>query len=853
MTGVKLLGPMGLLAELELRAGLGCEQKDVAADRLLAYCTAMGEYRDSCRDGELPFYARSFDVDMIGVAQRVLQWRDALVYAGLGKLEALPDGLHIGAGRIVSDILGVERFWSSESSVADRWMRLLEAGTYLDEGWEIEVRMREKLVEPTIRECLDRCGANVTYLTEVPKPGHKLRMLRFQSLTDGYQWALTREGMEKAVYVNSDNVTFNAVLESLGKELVDAASDGAFTQVSQLFGAGLRLFAPNPEYSDLVAYLSVPYHPLNDYVTEDGVSLKRKLLGHITANGGWGKDDRSQKSWDDLLGEARQRDCREYAMPLNLCIGQWKSGCSLEAIRAYCDALGVWIEKKTPKVPDACVREQLSCVGESFRLLPGILRLTGKISFKYDELMMLVRSVSACCSYRTASAQQGSVEVVPDIRAIASDCDRVVWTDCVDRGMGAYAYSFLPEDDISKLNDAGMKIPMHGSVLKAEALAAELAFAHIRKELVVLVPGRMEGRSQYPVHIGHWDGKVEDMCQWVPDGRMVDVRDANTQQMEHKVDSAIFKGLEEPKEGGVAKRDKESFSSLKMLVQHPFDYVMEYLMGCKTAEEDKIALVKGNVVHTLLNNVMVDSEYDWDEAKSMLTDGFEYCFNRAVSEVGLMLLGASNSMVLTQFKAILKQKAIPSFIKIIDANSLKIVGSEVCLAAKLEEIGDVEAKIDLLLEDRDRNYVVFDFKWTDGKDSKRLKEIEENREMQLALYSAVVEKSKGRPVVASGYFMPRQGKLITSYKGFAEMDEVEVVEKNSNDSILQMVRNSYIFRMQQLIGADGESVIEEGEMMELGDNQPAYDAVEGLFPLEKSSKKKASSYGKNVILKGMLK
>ena len=94
-----------------------------------------------------------------------------------------------------------------------------------------------------------------------------------------------------------------------------------------------------------------------------------------------------------------------------------------------------------------------------------------------------------------------------------------------------------------------------------------------------------------------------------------------------------------------------------------------------------------------------------------------------------------------------------------------------------------------------------------------------------------------------------------------ESKKVKVVQKQSTDSIFEMVKKSYEFRMSQLIGDAGESVIEEAEQMKVTDLGIAGYHDEGdRFPLKGITVKakggytgeKSTTYGKNVVLKGML-
>jgi hypothetical protein len=171
----------------------------------------------------------------------------------------------------------------------------------------------------------------------------------------------------------------------------------------------------------------------------------------------------------------------------------------------------------------------------------------------------------------------------------------------------------------------------------------------------------------------------------------------------------------------------------------------------------------------------------------------------------------------------------------------------------------------MVLQNPDGKYVIMDFKWTDGKDKKREEEIKNNMEMQLALYAQAVRQHFGEgdepSVEAIGYFMLRQGVFITEYQGLKKSKKVKVVQKQCTDSIFEMVKKSYEFRMSQLMGDAGESVIEEAEQMKVTDlGIEGYHDEGDRFPLKGITVKakggytgeKSTTYGKNVVLKGML-
>ena len=860
----KHVGPLGLLGELELRAGLS-RLYPSQTTRVLNYCEALNQCGKDSATPESLFYWKSFGVDMLNVSRRLLEWRDALVYAGMKDLKAIPEGISAGAKNILSDILDVEEYFKDECSIGDRWARLAKESDYLSSDWTIEVRMKEDLVDPVILNCLKNSGATCEFITELPEIGHNVTVNKFANLVDGYQWALTQDNAHQGVYINNDNVSLNGVLTSLGKANVGAEASGVYTQISQLFSSGMKLFINPVDYDALVSYLSVPIHPLNDYILSEDKTLRYALYSHMTAQGGFGKNERTQCDWNSIIEAAKPKDGRKTVLSLDHCLGQWEKGATLSAIEAYCEEWSKWCVRKSAATQDSAVAQQLLTIKDSFDVLPKFLSLTGKDKFTETELIVNIASAAIFCTYTTAVPMLGSLDVIADIKAIAAPCERAVWMDCYDQGMSGYQYSFLNESDITLMNAAGMVIPTYDKQLQAEAVAKHLAYSYIRTELVVLTPEKVECRKSYPQQIPHWDGKVEDMTDWIPDGKEIPAVEANTQKVIHKVSSTIFNGLDTPKDEGGIGRNYESFSSLDMLIQNPFDYVLQYVFGCNETNRAILSAVKGTVVHNMFNNAVLESDNDWTKLKAALVENFDKNFEKAVNEVGMELLSPNNRLTYNLFKNIIKTCSIPSFIKIIEDNMLTVVGSEVDFIVDFEQIGKFNAKVDMVLQNPEGKYVIMDFKWTDVKDKKREEEIEKNMEMQLALYAQAVRQHFGKgddsSVEAIGYFMLRQGVFITEYQGLTKSTKVKVVKKKRTDSIFDMVKKSYECRMNQLIGEDGESVIEEGEQMKVTDlGIEGYHDQGDRFPLqgiEAKSKggyrgEKLTTYGKNVVLKGML-
>ena len=121
-------------------------------------------------------------------------------------------------------------------------------------------------------------------------------------------------------------------------------------------------------------------------------------------------------------------------------------------------------------------------------------------------------------------------------------------------------------------------------------------------------------------------------------------------------------------------------------------------------------------------------------------------------------------------------------------------------------------QIDFILKKKNEvtnedEYYIFDFKWTNSP-NKRKEELENRKELQLALYQKILE-ADGKNVVMRGYYLLKQAILLTAYTDFVSSDKIEVIEQKSTADIFEQAVESYWERIMNL--QDG--FIEEGEEM----------------------------------------
>ena len=313
----------------------------------------------------------------------------------------------------------------------------------------------------------------------------------------------------------------------------------------------------------------------------------------------------------------------------------------------------------------------------------------------------------------------------------------------------------------------------------------------------------------------------------------------------HKIDPKIVEDF---------KREKESYSSINTLIQRPVDYLLDYVKGYKEYGLEGVAdvsTVEGNVAHAYIEELGKRCDNNPKAMLEMHRKDYNNLLAQVISEKGLILYLEENILEKNNFKASLKE-SVEILLGIIIENGLTIEGFEYNLTSDIANIGKVCAKIDCLLRDlADGKYVIIDFKNSSSKTYHR--KIEENRELQLAVYRKLVEKELGE-VKFIGYFAIPRKTLYTPENTLNVNSAIEEVEKKESMDIFEMAAKGYVFRWSQL----RQGILEEGEGLPLA--EISYTLQSDLYPLEyvesddKKEKLKATAYGnKNIVLKGGLK
>lgn len=301
----------------------------------------------------------------------------------------------------------------------------------------------------------------------------------------------------------------------------------------------------------------------------------------------------------------------------------------------------------------------------------------------------------------------------------------------------------------------------------------------------------------------------------------------------------------------IKKRTVESASSIEKFIQYPFDWVMEYNLkmrayqGIQLGRENQL---KGNIAHKVIENLfskLINKQVS--ELKISLIE-FENEFDKVVKQEGVLFLQPEKRFELSEFKNKF-QKSFFGLLDVIIKNELSIENCEYTFGYDepyfLNEIdSNLVGSIDLLLKNKAGNQVVFDLKWT-FSDKKYEKKIQNNEEIQLALYTAAL---KNRADIITGYYLLNQNKLITTANLQGDV-VLQISSEYSMKNVLSKIKNSVRFRWEEI--KNGKLEIGDGLSKDLLDYQNQIDVIQ--LPTQDNDKnKKVNPYAGFELFKGQL-
>ncbi len=864
--GVKFVGPVGLLGELELRAGLTRGE----AEPYVRYGTFKEALKGYLKKTPKSVFAASAEKNMDSVAKMILRWRDSLVMAGWNRT--------ITAGSpILKEIAGIEEHYRKMpryEGVADRWQLLLDYfGKNPLRDTKIEVVNERGEIHPTIATVLDNINAKQTdtviYRSKVPVVGQKVKAYLFDDLNDAMLAAAVTLDPQKDVIVCSNTKTFNNFLNLTGKKNVTSTLKNCNAPLLQLFKLLLLLLAEPKNLYNIVTYLETKPSPV-----KSGGSLARYLMKIC----GWGSDadwKKYQEKYEEPDVEWKKKVLESHNAFKKKMTSTDSEPLTFGVVKNAVSELKTWAISQNMVAANTKIEYELTdAQKEELSTLVGFCKKFEAIERADDDVLTSVDLVAYADEiyddgdYDDYEAVVGSFDTYPSLAAIHTQvtCGKLVWVDCYGDVAAKEDMEFLNEKEKAELRELGVRIWSRPEQVAAQISSLTTFAQSCSEELLLFIPKKVHGEAVAPSPLLSCLAVEPEVAHFDLGSTMAETVKLPQRQTYHKLLEPIKSHRKATKDGAA----KESYSSLNMLVNSPFDYVMKYLAGIYAPNInnlDGLFRIKGNVAHKCLEVICAECNNDVAAVKAIVEDK-EKLFTRidnVAQQVGLVLLLKENQLEFARFKSLL-QSSFMNLLDIIIENNLTIAGLEAEYTEDASDITDnnasLEAKVDLVLSDAKGAIYIFDLKFSNPKSYKETLQDNQGKILQLDIYKHCIEKS-GKRVVFRGYFLLTDGRLYTADDCLKKSSNITIVKpgnKYMDGNGMEMLHHSYIFRYEEL--ANG--LLEEGEGLrcesQKDENEDAYYYhVEDkkLYPYAstgvKTPVKDENKYSEYTIFKGGLK
>lgn len=841
---VQVLETQGLLSQLALHAGIYHEVAPFPV-RLVSYCQALEEYN---KKNPHHLFSQSFQLDEISVAKVLLQWRDMLSLAGwdsqceLENCERLNTLLQIDAHY-------VDYGWPALLQELSQQMELMLKGEVripeMYRELEIVVPCPRKIlpdyIQPLFR-LLEKMGVVITEEADdrMEQFPVSISVIEFTQQWKAEAWLSQLEPTEYEVWINSNNKRLDNWLHMSGKPVGGSKMIQSNPQIVQLFLLSVQLFQRPLDVNMLLQYLYLPECPLD-------WELRNELAKNIVREGGF-----SSAKVLECIGKYIQDDSEReerYLHYLPFDLRRDLDSLVLESeevsVSVLCEFLGrirMYASQRVGKIESMMLEDvrgaQLREVVFMIDALLEHIEKSGKEMLPFSTLCQWAQSLYESKDFAMYDAQQGSRMILRSPSGMAGEVSKTIWCDCYGDVVQELSTGFLSAHELEQLAKAGVCFwnPCHEMEFRNRMLRRPL---HYTTEKLTLVSCQWKGSTriethpllfQLPSEVERIDG--DELYKSMLKKDVIPV--CNRREEDRK--QVCFDAEKYP----VKWRGTESFSSLEKLLQNPFDYFMCYTLGFTdmSATGIKLSLTYGNVAHDVVE-CLFTAEREGQTLMEFVKNGYQQAFNQALAKKGALLLLPAYHFDKDRLYYQL-MKCVVKLADIIHKNGLTVVQ---CEKEEFQDLGlgenvMVTAYIDMLLNDKAGNSVVFDLKWTSKKDKHKIL-LENNRAAQLAIYRAMLEQHENHPdAVRTAFFVMPEGKLYSTESFIG--NDCEQIRPAGNVDIMEQIRKGYAARVEE---------ISKGRI-ETGGDEPIseipYANVPGVFPLEskgiKRPKKEENKY-----------
>lgn len=825
----------GLLDRIKLHAGLRRRIKP-QGERFVAYYKAMSAYMKDTRDS---IFRESFNTDPLKTAEQCLAWRDALAAAGWNA------GTQAQSARLTA-LQGIEKHFTGGKdgkkeniSLAEEIFEITEEikkGCSLPAGLEIQMpfepdilppaerglleALQEKGAEIKIMPCRENKNTNLDKITALleGKNAEKeitlaendgtFKIWHFADRTESMKYLSTLPADSFSTWINENNQELDSWLKLAGKPVAGSNISG-LPQIAQLLVIGISLFSRPLNIYRLMDWLNMPSSPLPEY-------LRSRLSAEIAAQGGYYNPECKKiieeflnydYSDKDIEEKERKEKIKKNEERVNNFLNFFensqkeKNYIEISKLKIFIENLKLWCIRQVNLNTniDPHEKAQLAAVKEQCAAMLAILPDGTSGTIEYKKIESMLGSINSAVEMTLYNAESGCRNAIDSSGKLAAISPKTIWCGFYDKPEEKLRYSFLYEEEKTELKS--LNFWEEKNERKFNRILMLMPFMY-SENLVLAIADKngTENTKKHPVIIRLENQiKKESFKELVIEHKGQEITKTEEKDIIDNRLAADASSFEIDK-GIIKPRQKESATSLEMLIQNPMDYVFKYMAKIKPegiAAINDIDPTKGTVAHAVIKAIFEPSENEPKGTREYINANFETIFNKQLEQCGAILLLPENYFEKELLRTQLKE-CLGLLIKTFEKNNLKVKYCEKEYSQEnFLETASAKGIADMVLEDKDGNIYLFDFKWS-GKENKYSDLIKENRSVQLALYSSLIKKTENKGVKAAAYVLLPKTTVITCGGNLQGNNVIHINDSKSMEDVFETVKNSYKYRMEQL-------------------------------------------------------
>lgn len=841
------VGLPGFVAALEQR--LGFPERGDNVLRSYSYERAL---RTSLEQTPTLFFARSFNADPHGAAERLLELRDELLLNAPADFSL--SSLEASGGRL-ADLASVERAYAEIDPEPGTAERIRAIVSDLDEGTvpcgvhEVELvdelRLWPRLVRELLQLLEERQGVAI-----IAQPAATPQARETQSDLAAVQRALARSRAGDHMDPTAAPSCDGSVVLVRGASLADAADAAALMMrddrlkpqetvvVSAAEGdvldealhrAGLPMTGgrsdgePDPTAQVLALFVLLQFKPVDldllcQYLelTKSPVPrrLRRALRKALQEMPGY-QGAEWRKAWTAWHDDQATSESERERASFWLNVGTVEVGETLgrEAVSAACTRFARWVRHRPD---DEESRSRVVAVHFAVTV-ERVLDAHGATELSQDELHSFVADIlRATASTTTRARESGAPFTVATPAAVLEGAGTVLVWGFSDGVLPHPAASFFTPEERASLAAANVDLPADDLPVRLHRDAMERALLAARDRLVLVCPDRDRQNGQQNPHPLWYTmmrafGEPDDAADALSE-RTMRFMDGTSRL----VDTSLLTNLELSSRGtrwshlwedtdSIELLERLSASGIETLLGCPLKWVLRYRAGLRPGREELPSrqLLYGKVAHEVLELYLTEDavrrdprryaeDYINDNVSALLAPGADaeraYVIDR-IARAGQVLASA------------------------MDAEGFRVAAAEKTYTST--EYGfELEGRTDLVLQDEHGERVVVDLKW--GGASRYRKLLEDGRAVQLAVYRAAAD---GNPPAA--YFIVSSAMLLTVHEDVARrLGTGSVIEGPGEEAVLEEILEQTSGIRERLRGGSIPVGYPEKEWKALRDSRP---------------------------------